>query len=203
MTEIAAINTARNPTGGDDHGEKSEPEKGEPYESCREDSQRHDDPDRWRRGRPSDHPGARRGNTSDHIGIRRGNTSDHANLRRRASDALFWRARPQQSARRKSEQPHRRAIPEHRRSRWPGGAAGGGSREVRAQAPQEAAVNGPGDRGNPAGMILVAGGELDFNLDALLRRLLRRRVTFARALLGAERIPRLAIDLDKDRLVLD
>lgn len=52
-------------------------------------------------------------------------------------------------------------------------------------------------------MILVAGGELDFNLDALLRRLLRRRVKFARALLGAERIPRLAIDLDKDRLVLD
>jgi hypothetical protein len=52
-------------------------------------------------------------------------------------------------------------------------------------------------------MILVAGGELDFNLDALLRRLLRRRVKFARALLGAERIPRLAIDLAKDRLVLD
>ena len=52
-------------------------------------------------------------------------------------------------------------------------------------------------------MLLVAGGELDFNLGALLRRMLRRRVKFARALLGAERIPRLAIDLDKDRLVLD
>ena len=52
-------------------------------------------------------------------------------------------------------------------------------------------------------MLLVAGGELDFNLGALLRRMLRRRVKFAQALLGAERIPRLTIDLDKDRLRLD
>jgi glutathione synthase/RimK-type ligase-like ATP-grasp enzyme len=52
-------------------------------------------------------------------------------------------------------------------------------------------------------MILVAGGELDFNLGALLQRMLRRRVKFKSVLLGAEHIPRLTIDIDKDRLRLD
>ena len=52
-------------------------------------------------------------------------------------------------------------------------------------------------------MILVAGGQLDFNIGALLRRMLRRRVKFASALLGANLIPRLTIDLARDRLMLD
>jgi glutathione synthase/RimK-type ligase-like ATP-grasp enzyme len=52
-------------------------------------------------------------------------------------------------------------------------------------------------------MILVAGGELDFNLGALLRRMRRRRVKFLSALLGAAHIPRLTIDLAKDRMRLD
>ena len=52
-------------------------------------------------------------------------------------------------------------------------------------------------------MTLVAGGELDFNLSALLRRMQRRRVKFVSALIGAERVPRLTIDLAKDRMRLD
>ncbi|MGH6664676.1 MAG: ATP-grasp domain-containing protein [Pseudolabrys sp.] len=52
-------------------------------------------------------------------------------------------------------------------------------------------------------MILVAGGQLDFNLGALLRRMLRRRVKFAELLVGPDRIPRLTIDLAKDRLKID
>ncbi|MEP6840140.1 MAG: hypothetical protein ABJA75_18945 [Bradyrhizobium sp.] len=52
-------------------------------------------------------------------------------------------------------------------------------------------------------MILVAGGQLDFNIGALLRRMLRRRVKFVTALLGPKLVPRLTIDLAKDRLKLD
>src|SRR5689334_4595976 len=52
-------------------------------------------------------------------------------------------------------------------------------------------------------MILVAGGQLDFNIGALLRRMLQRRVRFKEVLVGPGKPPRLTIDLDKDRLVLD
>ena len=52
-------------------------------------------------------------------------------------------------------------------------------------------------------MILVAGGELDFNLTALLRRLRRRRIKHASALLGPQRVPRLAIDMARDSMQLD
>ena len=52
-------------------------------------------------------------------------------------------------------------------------------------------------------MILVAGGQLDFNIGALLQRMLRRRVKFIEALIGPDRIPRLRIDLERDRLFLD
>jgi hypothetical protein len=52
-------------------------------------------------------------------------------------------------------------------------------------------------------MILVAGGQLDFNLGALLRRIIQRRVTFRAVLVGPELNPRLTIDLDRDHLVLD
>jgi len=52
-------------------------------------------------------------------------------------------------------------------------------------------------------MILVAGGQLDFNLGALLRRMLRRRVKFVSAAVGPRLVPRLTIDLQRDRLRLD
>jgi hypothetical protein len=52
-------------------------------------------------------------------------------------------------------------------------------------------------------VILVAGGELDFNLRALLERMQRRRVPFAEILFGPQRAPRLMIDLDRDRLLLN
>jgi len=52
-------------------------------------------------------------------------------------------------------------------------------------------------------MILVAGGELDFNLGALLQRMLRRRVRHLSVLLGPKHVPRLTIDLDNDRMRLD
>lgn len=52
-------------------------------------------------------------------------------------------------------------------------------------------------------MILVAGGQLDFNIGALLRRMLRRRVKFVGVLLGPKLVPRLTIDLAKDRLTLN
>jgi hypothetical protein len=52
-------------------------------------------------------------------------------------------------------------------------------------------------------MILVAGGQLDFNIGALLRRMLQRRVDFITALLGPKLVPRLTIDFAKDRLALN
>jgi hypothetical protein len=52
-------------------------------------------------------------------------------------------------------------------------------------------------------MILVAGGQLDFNLGTLLRRIVTRRVPFRAALVGPELTPRLTIDLARDRLALD
>jgi hypothetical protein len=52
-------------------------------------------------------------------------------------------------------------------------------------------------------MILVAGGQLDFNIGALLQRMLRRRVKFVSVLVGPKLIPRLTIDLAKDRLLLN
>lgn len=52
-------------------------------------------------------------------------------------------------------------------------------------------------------MILVAGGALDFNIGALLRRMLRRRVPFCDVLVGPASQPRLTIDMNKDRLRLN
>jgi hypothetical protein len=52
-------------------------------------------------------------------------------------------------------------------------------------------------------MILVAGGQLDFNIGALLQRMLDRRVKFASVLLGPKLIPRLTIDLARDRFCLN
>jgi hypothetical protein len=57
--------------------------------------------------------------------------------------------------------------------------------------------------GHDGGVILVAGGELDFNLRALLDRMRRRRVAFAEVLFGPQRAPRLTVDLDRDRLSLN
>ncbi|MEP7031450.1 MAG: hypothetical protein ABI830_11000 [Pseudolabrys sp.] len=52
-------------------------------------------------------------------------------------------------------------------------------------------------------MILVAGGQLDFNIGALLQRMLRRRVKFVSVLLGPDLMPRLTVDVAKDTLVLN
>lgn len=52
-------------------------------------------------------------------------------------------------------------------------------------------------------MILVAGGQLDFNLGALLRRLLRRRASFIDVLVGPGQPPRITIDLRRDCLRLN
>jgi hypothetical protein len=52
-------------------------------------------------------------------------------------------------------------------------------------------------------MILVAGGELDFNIGQLLGRMLQRRVPFIDVLVGPERVPSITLDLAKDELRLD
>ncbi|MBS0247920.1 MAG: hypothetical protein JSR61_15000 [Proteobacteria bacterium] len=52
-------------------------------------------------------------------------------------------------------------------------------------------------------MILVAGGQLDFNIGALLRRLLQRRVKFFDVLVGPRQPPRITIDMRRDCLRLN
>lgn len=52
-------------------------------------------------------------------------------------------------------------------------------------------------------MILVAGGQLDPNIGALLRRMLQRRTLFRDLLVGPDLIPRLTIDLQKNTLSLN
>jgi hypothetical protein len=54
-----------------------------------------------------------------------------------------------------------------------------------------------------AGMLLVAGGQLDPNIGALLRRMLERGTAFCDLLVGPDSRPRLTIDLASGRLVLD
>lgn len=52
-------------------------------------------------------------------------------------------------------------------------------------------------------MLLVAGGQLDPNIGALLRRILARKVNFADLLVGPKLLPRLRFDLDTDGLWID
>ncbi len=52
-------------------------------------------------------------------------------------------------------------------------------------------------------MILVAGGELDFNIGQLLGRMLQRRVPFIDVLVGPKRVPSITLDLAKDELRLN
>jgi len=52
-------------------------------------------------------------------------------------------------------------------------------------------------------MILVAGGQLDFNIGRLLGRLLQRRVPFIDVLVGPKLVPSLTLDLAKDELRLN
>jgi glutathione synthase/RimK-type ligase-like ATP-grasp enzyme len=52
-------------------------------------------------------------------------------------------------------------------------------------------------------MILVAGGQLDFNIGVLLRRILQRRVRFIDIVVGPQLVPELTIDLDRDELCLN
>jgi glutathione synthase/RimK-type ligase-like ATP-grasp enzyme len=52
-------------------------------------------------------------------------------------------------------------------------------------------------------MILVAGGELDFNIGRLLGRMLQRRVPFVDLLIGRKLTPSITVDLAKDELRLN
>jgi hypothetical protein len=52
-------------------------------------------------------------------------------------------------------------------------------------------------------MILVAGGQLDFNLGTLLRRMLQRRVKCHALLVGPRLNPRVSVDLAKDELRIE
>ena len=52
-------------------------------------------------------------------------------------------------------------------------------------------------------MILVAGGQFDINLGALLRRMLQRRVDFCELLVGTGAPPQVIIDLRRDRMKLN
>lgn len=52
-------------------------------------------------------------------------------------------------------------------------------------------------------MILVAGGQLDFNIGRLLGRMLQRRVPFIQILVGPELVPSITLDLMKDELRLN
>lgn len=52
-------------------------------------------------------------------------------------------------------------------------------------------------------MILVAGGQLDFNIGRLLGRMLQRRVPFIDLLVGPELVPSITIDLASDELRLN
>lgn len=52
-------------------------------------------------------------------------------------------------------------------------------------------------------MILVAGGQLDFNIGRLLGRMLQRRVSFVEVLVGAKLVPSITLDLARDELRLD
>jgi glutathione synthase/RimK-type ligase-like ATP-grasp enzyme len=49
-------------------------------------------------------------------------------------------------------------------------------------------------------MILVAGGQLDPNLDALLRRMRQRRVKLVEVLVGPKHVPKITVDLRSDKL---
>jgi len=52
-------------------------------------------------------------------------------------------------------------------------------------------------------MILVAGGQLDFNIGRLLGRMLQRRVPFIEVLVGPKLVPSITLDLAKDELRLN
>lgn len=52
-------------------------------------------------------------------------------------------------------------------------------------------------------MILVAGGQLDFNIGRLLGRMLQRRVPFVEVLVGPKLVPSITLDLAKDELRLN
>jgi len=52
-------------------------------------------------------------------------------------------------------------------------------------------------------MILVAGGQLDFNIGRLLGRLLQRRVPFIDVLVGPKLVPSITLDLARDELRLN
>src|SRR4051794_13543591 len=52
-------------------------------------------------------------------------------------------------------------------------------------------------------MILVAGGQLDFNIGRLLGRMLQRRVPFVDVLVGPKLVPSITLDLAKDELRLN
>src|SRR5947209_3674793 len=52
-------------------------------------------------------------------------------------------------------------------------------------------------------MILVAGGQLDFNIGRLLGRMLQRRVPFVDVLVGPKLVPSITLDLANDELRLN
>lgn len=52
-------------------------------------------------------------------------------------------------------------------------------------------------------MILVAGGQFDFNIGTLLRRILDRRIKFVEVLIGPDLTPAITLDLARDELRLN
>jgi len=52
-------------------------------------------------------------------------------------------------------------------------------------------------------MILIAGGQLDFNLGTLLRRILQRGIPYLDLVVGPDLVPDLVIDVERDELRLN